>query len=470
MNILANDVRPKPWKHQQQALDWCHQHTSSYLSMDMGSGKSRVFVDFAQEIEASLVLVITTKRGVMHVWPGQFYDWSSREIEVHPMEKGTVAKRILAAEAAIVRAKAGRGPIVIVANWEMLRSKAFEAWLKTHSWDAVALDESHKCKSHTGVGSKALARVSVAMNRMVMLSGTPMPHSPLDIFAQARVIAPEVFGPRFHAFQSRIVVMGGYRNPRTGKGTVPVEWINQDWLKEQLALFMFQPAPEDVELNLPPTRHIQVPVTLEPRTRALYDAVEADIIVQLGTGEINPSNGLVKLLRLQQLASGIGASEDIDDWGTATQTTVQIGTAKQDAVQEIIESTDQPIVVFCQFRAELDAIDAACEAAGENCAELSGRMDCLSAWKAGDARVLAVQIAAGSEALDFTRAHHCVFLSTGFNLGLYLQALKRCDRPGQTSPVTFYHISAIDTVDSRVYQALIQRTDLVRAALEGLGQ
>ena len=98
-----------------------------------------------------------------------------------------------------------------------------------------------------------------------------------------------------------------------------------------------------------------------------------------------------------------------------------------------------------------------------------------------DARVLAVQIAAGSECLDMTRARHCAFFSTGWNMGQYLQALKRVRRAGWEKyadttgdegvvdrPVTYYHLLGKNTVDDRVYGTLLKRGDLVRGALEGL--
>ena len=467
MRVTPKDSHPPLYSHQDTAVKWCLGRLNSYLSMDMGSGKSRCIVSLRDWLDAPLTLVITTKRAVAHVWPGEFVKWAEQDVEVIPMRTGTVASRIKKANLKL--ASRGDVPAVVVCNWEMLRSKTFEAWLKQWPWRLIACDEAHKAKSPTGTTSKALTRVMRASSDAfkVMLSGTPMPHSPLDIWAQMRALDVEVFGPRYHAFQSRIAVMGGFPNPRTGRGTVPVAWQNMDWMQEQLRRVMYQP---EIELDLPATRHIRVAVDLNAKTRALYDTVEADIVAMIGAGDINPQNGLVKLLRLQQIASGIAVSETMDDWGEVTRTTTTVGQDKADAVLEIIEGTDQPVVVFCVFRAELDAIAGAAAAAGTPCSELSGRRDELAEWLAGDSRVLAVQIAAGSEALDFTRAHHCVFMSTGFNMGQYEQALKRCHRPGQDQPVTYYHVCATDTVDTRVYETLLKRGDLVRAALEGLTQ
>ena len=484
MIVTPRDDIPAPWKHQAQATAWAVARKASYFDMDMGTGKSRCVIDALQQLGVKLTLVITTKRAVTHVWPGQYEDWTDRTIEVIPMTKGTVAKRIEKAEKAMRMAghsmkKDACGlnpprPAVLICNWEMLRSNHFEQWLKLWDWGGIVGDEMHKIKSHTGGTSKAVARVwSKSAAVKVALSGTPMPHDPLDIWAQYRSLAPEVFGTRFGVFRARIAVMGGYRNPYNGRPTQVVAWQNLDWMREQLAATMFQPLEEDVELDLPPTRHIKVTVELEPANRKLYDIVEAGVIVELDAGDINPSNALVKLLRLQQLASGIAVSQEVSDYGDTTTHTQIVGTAKQDALAEIFEGTTEPVVVFCVFHAELDSIHKAAESVGAACAEVSGRRDDLDAWKYGivgepQPRILAVQIQAGSEALDFTMAHHCAFLSTGFNMGTYLQALKRCDRPGQEHPVTFYHLAAERTIDSLVYETLLKRGDLVKSALAGL--
>ena len=74
--------------------------------------------------------------------------------------------------------------------------------------------------------------------------------------------------------------------------------------------------------------------------------------------------------------------------------------------------------------------------------ELSGKRDELKRWQEGEAQVLAVQIDAGSEGVDFTRARYSIFYSVGFSLGKYDQAKKRTHRPGQIKPVTHIHLVA----------------------------
>ena len=56
-----------------------------------------------------------------------------------------------------------------------------------------------------------------------------MPHSPLDAFAQMRVIEPRVFGWKYTAFRERYAVT----HPQYKSHIL--KWINQDELKDKLA-------------------------------------------------------------------------------------------------------------------------------------------------------------------------------------------------------------------------------------------
>jgi SNF2 family DNA or RNA helicase len=97
--------------------------------------------------------------------------------------------------------------------------------------------------------------------------------------------------------------------------------------------------------------------------------------------------------------------------------------------------------------------------------ELSGRRDELKCWQEGESQVLAVQIQAGGEGVDFTRARYSIFFSVGYSLGKYEQAKARVHRPGQTRPVQHIHLVARNTVDVKIMRALERRAEIVEAIL-----
>ena len=129
----------------------------------------------------------------------------------------------------------------------------------------------------------------------------------------------------------------------------------------------------------------------------------------------------------------------------------------------IDEIGDEPIVVFCRFHHDLDAVREVC---GPETRELSGRRNELAAWQAGEGRVLAVQIQSGSVGVDLTRAAYCVWYSVGWSLGEFDQAKARVHRPGQTRPVTYVRLIAKDTIDERIFAALAARRDVIESLLK----
>jgi hypothetical protein len=132
----------------------------------------------------------------------------------------------------------------------------------------------------------------------------------------------------------------------------------------------------------------------------------------------------------------------------------------------------EPVIVYCQFRDDLDAIREVAEAVGLEYAEISGRRsDGLSARSEMTefADVVGVQIQSGGTGVDLTRARYGVWYSAGHSLGDYDQALKRQDRPGQTRPVVFIHLVCTDTIDPDVYAGLSRRGSVVGSFLSARG-
>ena len=124
------------------------------------------------------------------------------------------------------------------------------------------------------------------------------------------------------------------------------------------------------------------------------------------------------------------------------------------------------MVVFCRFHRDLDAVNRIADEAGRRSLELSGRMDELKRWQAGEVPVLAVQIDSGGLGIDLTRARYAIYYSLGFSLGSYEQSLARVHRPGQTRPVEYIHLLAEGTVDEKVMAALSNRADVVNSVLQ----
>lgn len=439
-------MTPPPWELQAKATQYILDNPHCVLDYGLGCGKSRAVIDAWNELRPHLTVVFTSKTVLMQGhWASELEKYGEPYYDILELYKGSMLARLVSAKKNALLCPHN---VIVVVNYEALQNRDWVDWAK--SADLVVYDEIQKLKSPHGKRSKGAARLENHVPRIVGLSGTLLPHSPLDGFGIFRAIQPDLFGWSFVRYRARFAIMGGFQ------GHQVLGWQNKEELAEKMGRCTIRATREEM-LDLPDATHVRVPVTLSKEGMKAYKTMETAFIAECEAGLVTASNGLVKLLRLQQITTG---ALKTDTGGTA-----RFDTTKREALLEILESTDEPVVVFGRFVEDMRSVRWCSEQMDERHMEVSGQASDLFGWRAGEGRVLGVQVAAGAEGIDLTRAAICVFLSTGFSLGQYEQALARLHRPGQTRAVTYYHIIARGTVDQYVYNSLRAKKAVVEDVL-----
>lgn len=437
----------KLWSHQSEALRLAKPCKGFALFHDMGTGKTCTALTLIKEWSHNFNLVVCPKK-IIDVWAEQAEKFYPGQFVIAPLNgKGTVKEK-----AKLLNSFSFNQPTIIILNYDIVWRSEIEKFFLAHSPHVVIADESHRAKSPGSQSSRALARIGRRAHRRLCLTGTPLPHSPLDIYGQYRFLDPSIFGTSFVRFRSRYAVMGGYEQKQV------IGWVNQEELQRKMYSIAHRVRSDDVQ-DLPETLDVVVPFELSAKGRKAYDQLDKEFVAYLDQGEVNAAHVLTKLLRLQQLTGGWLQPDE----GARP---VHVDSGKLETLADIIDGTDEPIVIFCQFHAEMDGILKWLAKEGKPGSEISGRKNELYEWKEGGTQVLVVQIKAGGEGIDLTRARYCVFYSTGFSLGAVLQARKRVHRPGQSRKVTYYHLVAKNTIDEKIAKALEKREDLVKTIVE----
>jgi len=446
------------WRHQDEAVEFIRGlyrrgKRGAMICAAMGTGKSAMTVYLCVEEGFQLILILCPLR-VVQVWKPQFEMHSTLPFMVVPLDDSfaNVRAKKDEAERQIQLAKARGVPVVVVINYDSAWRSPFAEWALQQKWDLVVADEIHRCKAPGGKASRYLTRLGRSAGHRLGLSGTPMPHSPLDVYAYYRFLDPSIFGWSFQSFRQHFAVMGGFENRQV------VAFSNLDELHRKFYSIGFA-ASKDV-LDLPPEVHVTYTCQLGPEARRAYRSLERDLIAEVQAGEVTAANALVKLLRLQQITGGFIRTDEGKD--------VQVDSSKMNLLRDVLEDIEpqEPVVVFCRFHKDLEAVNRVADETGRRSLELSGRIDELKRWQAGEAPVLAVQIDSGGVGVDLTRARYAAYYSLGFSLGSYEQSLARIHRPGQTRPVEYIHLIAEGTVDQKVMTALAQRADVVNTVLQ----
>lgn len=441
-----------PWLHQLQAFWFSLDLDSAMLAMEMGTGKSKVAVDLIVNRKLRKVL-ITCPLSVVNVWPREFRTHAWETYDVLALSEGSVEDRTRQAEAHMRLAAAKKHGAAVVINHEALWREPFAKFAREYGFDVLVVDESHRAKQHDGQFSLFLTQLARSIPVRFALTGSPMPHSPLDIFAQYRFLDAGIYGPSWFRFKNRYAVLGGFQNKQI------VRFDNLQELNDKFYSIAFR-VTKDEALDLPEELHEIRTCDLEIGAKRIYDDLQKKFYAKVEKGEITVGNALVELLRLQQLTGGHITTDD----GVMQR----VSDAKSGLLRETLEDIAGPVVVFAQFHEDLNIIRAVSEAIGRRYGEVSGRLkDGIDADACmADVDVLGCQIHAGGVGIDLTRASHGIYYSTGFNLGDYIQSLSRLHRPGQKNKVLFIHLLTRGTVDDKVYGALASRRSIIEAVLE----
>ena len=420
-----------PWRHQSEAAAWAAARHAAMLALDMGTGKT---------FTAMLTLGLAK--------PG---------VEALLLHEGANAKRADRLRQALMMASGKT--LVVVTNYDSVWRGELGKLIEETKWSAFVLDESHRIKAPGGKASRWLARLAAKQEhaKRLCLTGTPMPHSPLDLYGQFRFLDAQVFGSSYTRMRARYAECDA-RFPSKVK-----KWRNQDELAAKLDAHSWRVTADEV-LDLPEALHDTIPVPLSPATLRFYRQLEKEMTAEIAAGTVTVSNALTKLLRLQQATGGYARTDEL---GCVL---IDGAPAKRQVLEDRLDdlAVTEPVVVFCRFRSDLDDVQAAARTLGREYAEVSGDRKDLERWQAGDATILGVQIQSGGVGIDLSRAAYAFYYSLGFSLGDYEQSLARLRRPGQTRCVRYYHLVAPGTVDEQVYAALRERRSVIDAVLKHL--
>ena len=452
--------KTKPWKHQVDGYKFLIDHDAAMIAWEMGCGKSKIVVDFIVNLHIKHTLIVCPL-SVCSVWPQQFKLHAAEDVEVLCLDRGLVTKKLKIIKRAIEVADIQNKSIVIVINYESIWPEPLGSWICSRPWDLVVLDESHRIKAPGSKVSWFFKRLRINAARRICLTGTPMPHSPLDVYAQYRFLDPNIYDRSFQFFKLRYAILGG-RGRLAGR--IITGFRNLNDLHKKFYIIGHRVTKDEV-LDLPETMDVERTCELKPKTRNLYRQMEKEFMVWLSETElVTAQNALVKLLRLQQLASGYlgGINED--------QKEQKVGSEKERLLQGILEDLPdtEKVVVFAIFRHDLDRIHTVAERLERKSFEISGRIKQLEEWKAHDkGGIIAVQTRAGGLGIDLSKACYAIYYSLGFSLGDHQQSKARLHRPGQTRKVTYIHLITKDTVDEKILCALKGRENIIMKVLEG---
>ena len=430
--------------YQKKATERILQQKRVGLFLDMGLGKTVITLTAIKELIEDFaiwkVLVIAPKRVAEDTWSREHAKWDHLSGLRISKVLGTPAQRMKALKAEADIYVIGRDNV----KWLV------ELMGKSWPFDMVVIDELSSFKNPSAQRFKALRKVIPASDRVVGLTGTPSPNGLMDLWAEIYLLdRGERLGTTISAYREKYF-RAGARN-----GYIVYKWepysYSQKEIERKISDICMSMSAEDY-LELPERMDNEIKIRLSPKEMKQYDQMEREQLLRIDGEAVVALNAAAVMNKLLQMANGSVYA----DGGDA----VKIHEKKLDALEEIIDTTGEPVLVFYSFRHDLEAIKKRIPDARE----LESSED-IARWNQGEIPVLLCHPASVGYGLNLQDGGHViVWYGLTWSLELYQQANARLYRQGQQKAVIIHHLIAEGTVDEQVMRAL-QHKDTSQSAL-----
>lgn len=444
------------WKlhdYQEVARDYLRGRDRAGLFLDMGLGKTAASLT-ALEDRHLPALVVAPKRVAESVWPLEATIWRP-ELRV-ALAKGVPARR--------AEALADEQADVVVVGRDNLRDALKVK--RARKYRTLIIDEMSGYKARSSIRWKTAKKIINRDNLVHVwgLTGTPSPNGYMDLWSQIYLLdGGERLGGTLTEFRRRYFTPG----LRLANGIIASWNLNPgadkeiDQLLEDLCLSMST----DGRIDLPPVTENHVEVDLPTTARRIYRDMKRDMVANLDLigGEIHTSkNAAVLTSKLSQISAGAMYVDDADIRGKAYTV---IHREKPNAVEEIVEGTGSPVLVFYRYTFERDLLKKQLGHAAHTIDEPG----VIEAWNDGDIPVLLAHPASAGHGLNLQHGGHTIVWTTlDWDLELWQQANKRLARQGQKNPVVIHCIMTKRSIDHVIRASLDDKTAVQGALLDHL--
>jgi len=468
------DYAPHPY--QMNAIKLVCQQPGSALLLHPGMGKTSIALaaftalQFHGAVQA--MLVIAPIRPMHLTWPNEAKKWSQFKHLRISIIHGSPKQRLAAI---------GKPADVYIINPENVQwledvlcadgDRSIQALFGTQP-TMLVVDESTRFKNGRGQRFKALKALLPMFDRRVILTGTPMPQSIEDLFAQFQIVDLGERLGRFITHFRRAYMTS--ESIRIGGGRTVEKWhARKDALPAlttKIADVSLRLQAEDY-LRMPKLTHNKIRVELPAAVRKVYNALADDLVAKTSAGAtLTAASAAAVVMKLRQITNG---------WAYGEEVSVHLHDAKLDALADLVEEqSGSPIIVAVAFLHEVPAIRAALKKVlpeGTHVPYLGGGVsrseadDIVAAWNEGVYPVLLAHPTSVAHGLNLQAGGHAVcWFGLTWNSEEHDQFNARVYRQGQDKPVVIHYLTAVDTVDEAIADALSAKTNLQAAVLARL--
>ena len=402
--------------HQKEALEATKDKNRVAYYYDMGLGKTFIGSEKLKALNANINLVICQK--------SKLQDWYEHFKTYYPQYN------------VIIYSKSIEIPdnSIIIINYDLVWRRNELLNLKDFT---LMLDESSCIKNEKSNRTKFILKMKPT--NVILLSGTPTGGKYEELYSQCKLLGWKISKKAFWEsyIETKKMDINGFNVP------IIIGYKNIDRLKNKLREYgaVFKKTEEVLDLPQQIDNVVKVESTKE------YKKFKKNRVIEIEGKELVGDTTLTKLLYQRQLAS-------------------QYNSNKTTKLRDLLESTNDRVIVFYNFKEELEKIEDMCIRMERPISVVNGQRKHLKAYENDQNSVTLIQYQAGAMGLNLQKSNKIIYFSLPLSSELFEQSKKRIHRIGQKKSCFYYYLISDSTVDEDILKTLKERRDFTNKLFE----
>jgi SNF2 family DNA or RNA helicase len=354
-----------------------------------------------------------------------------------------------------------------VINYETLRNDRHMELLNLLPFDIVIMDEVHKLRNpntkmvrgsmdkltreyHSGVWDFVRNHPD---SKYLCLSGSPIMNYPNDLYVPLSIVRPQDYPMDIKRWKDFMYTYCLWSQGKFGSYIYGTQRMNE--LRAKTAPYTIRRTKKEVLPFLPEKYYRRVMLDMPPEQRKLYDQMESELRILLDTGEtLSSPSVLSTLTRLRQM------NLDPKIVGVTSPS------AKTEFLMDLVESTDNKIVIFSCFEAYIYLLsqiflkDVPHVCVTGKIPSDKRSVEVKKFQEDPNIKLFLGTIQTAGEGLTLTAANIIVFTDRWWNTPSNTQAEDRCHRIGQTSGVEVIILVCNKSVDAIIDSILERKNEM----------
>lgn len=429
----VNSTGVQLYTHQAEAIAATANKSHVAYYHDMGLGKTFTGSEKMYELGAKVNLVICQKSKIDD-WIEHFKKYYPDYQILNLTSKNGLMPFISWSTANLY--------IVGVINYELAWRRSELTKLKDFT---LLLDESSLIQNENSKRSKFILK-KLHPENVILLSGTPTGGKYERLWSQLHLlgwnIKKQLFYKQYIDFHYEdkqgfpIMIIDGYKNV--------------DRLKKKMRDYGCHFLKTNEVFDLP----AQIAQSIKVQTTKDYRIFRKDCIVNTLVGddyseyiELVGDTTLTKMLYERQLCG-------------------QYNPAKLEAFRDLVESTNDRLIVFYNFTEELERLSKIAWENHRPVAVVNGKQKDLLPYENAPDSITFIQYQAGAMGLNLQKANKIVYFTPPLSSELFEQSKKRIHRIGQEKPCFYYYLTCKGSIEEKIYRTLKMRRDYTEELFE----